>query len=558
MAPSSSATTSWPGSEPEQTPPWPGDSAYMLGRDWRPRILVVDDEAPICRALRRFLRMDGYEILEAHTGQEALEILAAEEIHVVMSDLNMPGGMDGIALLQAVRARWPRAQRILLTAFGDIKRLERAINEAGVQRFMPKPWDTQIMREVVRESVEQWKALYQRDEMESLLRSQRDALEGLTEQLKAQVSRRTALLENVTRRWRQTLDSINDPLILVDRDYKIQRANKAAARAAQSDIRALNGQVCHTVLFAREAPCEGCPLGQPCDGLGQPEEVEIADPQSDRLWSVSSWPLDAEMDAEIGQYVCRYRDITASKALERRVIMSEKMAAVGELSGCVAHELNNPLTGILSFSQIMQRKLDPESKLGGIASDIEEQARRCRNIVQSLLDFARPGVSPTLMGEIDLRALIESCAQMACMKGSVRFSFEAPEALWPVWGNVDSLKSVFLNLFNNAVHAMASSVGDGEISVVASHDDEGRCVRLQVCDTGPGIPESIRAQVFTPFFTTKAANKGGTGLGLSIVKNVIEDHGGEVQLVKGPTTGACFQIALPTRAQSQDHSAPAM
>ncbi|MFN3199726.1 MAG: response regulator [Bradymonadia bacterium] len=556
MARSSSATKTSRGSESKKVHPlWPVPSTPELGRDWRPRILVVDDEPPICRALRRFLRMDGFEVLEAHSGRAALKLLAEheEEVQVIISDLNMPGGMDGIEFLRTVRDEYPRARRILLTAFGDLNLMERAINESGVHRFMPKPWDSEVMRTTIKESVEQWQALNEREEMAALVKRQRDALEGLTEELKEQVSRRTELLENVTRRWRQTLDSINDPLTLIDRDYRIQRANKAAARWAGADIRALNGQKCHRVLFGHESPCSGCPMGRTDEALRDAEEaVEIADARTGQLWAVSSWPLDAEMDSEMGQYVCHYRDITASKALERRVIMSEKMAAVGELSGCVAHELNNPLTGILSFSQILGRKVRDDDKLAGMTRDIEEQARRCKHIVQSLLDFARPGATPASKSAIDLHDLIENCAYMANLKGGVVFNFEGPEDLWPVWGNSDSLKSVFLNLFNNAVHAMeGAGKVQGQIRVVADNHSarpgEGRTVHLRVMDDGPGIPTTLREQVFAPFFTTKAENKSGTGLGLSIVKNVIEDHGGSVNLIDGPSGGACFDIKLPTR-----------
>lgn len=549
MAHSSSATKIWPASRPthlrlssdktEKTAP-------------RPRILVVDDEVNICKSLRRFLRLDGYDVLEALSGREALQVLegVSGQVQIVLSDLNMPGGMDGIALLKAIRDQYPQVRRILLTAFGDPSHLVEAINEAGVHRFLPKPWDGKVMLDTLRESVEQWHALSSREEVADLVRQQRDALRSLTEQQQDLIARRTHNLETVTRRWRQTLDSINDPLTLIDRDYRIQRANKAAARAAKAHIKDLNGKRCHAVLFGRDTPCARCPMGQVTEGLDEPLTVEITDERTGQLWEVNSWPLDAEMEAEMGQYVCHYRDVTESKALERRALMAEKMAAVGELAGCVAHELNNPLTGILSFSQIMQRKLGEDHKLGPIAGDIEAQARRCRNIVQSLLDFARPGASPTTMGAIDVDELVRTCAQMASLKSAVKLAFEAPADLWQVWGNIDGMKSVFLNLFNNAVHAMERC---GELTVVAENHrgDEGLQVRLQVYDTGPGIPEGIREQVFTPFFTTKAANKGGTGLGLSIVKNMIEDHGGSVSLIDGPTTGACFDIYLPAKSINQ-------
>lgn len=348
-----------------------------------------------------------------------------------------------------------------------------------------------------------------------------------------------ALLETVVRRWRAAFDSIPDPIVLIDADYRLRRTNTAAVPVG--DVRAVLGRRCHDVLFDCAEPCEGCPVGA---ASAEPASAEIS-PGDGRTWSVHASPLLTDDEVGDGPWtVCHHRDITQARRLQREVVILEKLAAIGELAGTVAHEINNPLTTILTFSQLLSRGVDSEDVLE-MAADIEQAARRCQRIVASLLDFARTdgkaAVSPVDLGQITAESVRLLGIQHAG-RGELEVRAVGLED-GPFWveGIPDQLRSLVLNLLQNAIQAMQKR---GTVTAGLQHTPGA--VRLVVCDTGPGIPESIIHQIFEPFFTTKAANKGGTGLGLSIVRNVVRDHLGQITVANQPAGGACFTVVLPT------------
>ncbi|MBU0553685.1 PAS domain-containing protein [Myxococcota bacterium] len=349
------------------------------------------------------------------------------------------------------------------------------------------------------------------------------------------------VLERATRMWRLTVDTIDEPIILINPHFELQRTNLAAARLAGAGVKALLGRRCHEALFARATPCEGCPLSAEGGDDGV-QRVEIE--RGERAWAVSAWRFEEEGEAATA--VCHYHEITEARALQRRLLLYTKLAAVGELAGVVAHELNNPLTGILTFSQILRRGGLPSGAVEGLATDIEEAAQRCSRIVQSLLDYARPTGDAAPYAMVELDPLIETCVRLNELQISAHqgLKFEASWAgLGSIWGNADALKSLVLNLLNNAAQAL-NKQGHISLSATRSGDD----IEIRVSDDGPGIPAALRERIFEPFFTTKAKNKGGTGLGLSIVRNVVDAHGGRVHVEASPQGGACFIVALPARA----------
>lgn len=510
----------------------------------RPTVLVVDDDGSVARSVVRVLRNAGAEAVLADSAAEARRVLDAHpgEVHVVISDQQMPEE-DGATFLAWLREARPRTRRVLFTGYSNLDRIQWAVNQGGIHHFLHKPWDNAVLVEVVRQAVEQWRLERENERLFEVTHEQNEALRELTQQLESKVAERTLMLERATEAWKGTFDSIDDPLTLVDTRFRIRRANLAAAREADEDIRRLIGRKCHQALFGRETPCEGCALTKtPWRGE---QTVEITDTRRHRVWSVRTWPLRAGMPAGEGEAVCHYRDVTRDQELQRQVIMLEKLAAIGELAGCVAHELNNPLTGILTFSQLIGRGVPPDD-VPALAADIEEAARRCSAIVKSLLDYARPGASPTLIEDIDVPLLLDSCLNLARVQtkpgSELQLVFEHGDGLAPVRGNQDALKSLFLNLINNAIQATAPA---GTVRVRAVMLPDEATVQVQVTDTGPGIAESLQARIFEPFFTTKAKNKGGTGLGLAIVSNVVRDLGGRVEVHNVPTGGACFTVELP-------------
>ena len=227
------------------------------------------------------------------------------------------------------------------------------------------------------------------------------------------------------------------------------------------------------------------------------------------------------------------------KDTQEQLVQAAKFAAIGELASNVAHEINNPLTSILGFTELMREEAD----MGIIQRDldiIEKESLRARDIVNHLLEFSRK--RPLKIGPVDMNALLKNVMELV--------SFQLKDTLIklvadfgeipPIEGDPDQLKQVFLNLVNNAVFAMEKS---GTLGIKTYVKGNFACV--QITDTGKGIPPEVMGRIFEPFFTTKSEK--GTGLGLSISYKIVQSHKGLFEVESAPGKGSLFTVKLPLR-----------
>ncbi len=238
------------------------------------------------------------------------------------------------------------------------------------------------------------------------------------------------------------------------------------------------------------------------------------------------------------------KEIEERKRLEKIVLQSEKMAAVGQLAGGVAHEINNPLGVILGFAQSLVRRMQPGDPYAIPLQSIEREAMRCRDLVQDLLTFSRIG--KTEMEKINLSMVIESSLSLVSAQARVKnvslvrdFSPDLPKIL----ANQNQIQQVVINLCNNAIDAMPQG-GTLTIRTQRSRLREKDALEIQVQDTGSGIPKEIQSKIFEPFFTTKEVGKG-TGLGLSLVFEIVQKHDGHITVQSESKKGTTFKIYLP-------------
>ncbi len=239
---------------------------------------------------------------------------------------------------------------------------------------------------------------------------------------------------------------------------------------------------------------------------------------------------------------------------QKQVIQSEKMAAVGQLAAGVAHELNNPLGGILGYAQFAMEQLrntgiSAEQSKGfeRYLSDIEVQARRCKMIVKNLLKFSRSS-DKSEFGVVDVNAALEetfifTSHQLGMRDIELQTNLQAD--LPPVKGNINLLQQVFTNILINSMQSMP----DGGMLTVATRTNRpvgefGGSVEVAFSDTGVGISEDIRSKIFEPFFTTKKVGEG-TGLGLSVSYGIVRDHGGDIKIDSKVGAGSTFTVVLP-------------
>jgi len=230
---------------------------------------------------------------------------------------------------------------------------------------------------------------------------------------------------------------------------------------------------------------------------------------------------------------------------QEQLVHSEKLAAVGQLISGVAHELNNPLTAILGYSQLLSASGEVGPQALGYSEKLYKQALRTHRIVQNLLSFARqhkPERVPVRLNGIleDTLALRDYDLRMSHIHVHLDLAGELPE----VPADPHQLQQVFLNLINNAVDAILETGSEGDLWVRTG--TEGRRVYVELTDSGPGVKDPSR--VFDPFYTTKPVGKG-TGLGLSICYGIITEHGGTIQVKNVPERGAAFRIELPLRSE---------
>jgi len=235
---------------------------------------------------------------------------------------------------------------------------------------------------------------------------------------------------------------------------------------------------------------------------------------------------------------------------QEQLLQSEKMAAVGQLISGVAHELNNPLTAILGYSQLLKTEKVSEARGRGYLEKLHKQAQRTHHIVQNLLSFARqhkPERAPVQLNQILEDTLVLREYDMKLNNIVVHRHFDSQLPL--TGGDFHQLQQVFLNILNNAVDAILEMGGPGEIWI--STQAVGNRLRVELTDSGPGVHNPHR--IFDPFYTTKPVGKG-TGLGLSICYGIVKEHGGEIQVRNSPPRGATFTITLPLLVVSSSAS----
>ena len=357
----------------------------------------------------------------------------------------------------------------------------------------------------------------------------------------AELERMRAFNENI-------LESLADGLLVVDLDDRVVRWNTAleqlygipssdAAGGALDDL--FDAPFVDAIRAARRDTPDGATLSRiPLAARGARAGHAL-------IVNAAVVPLRASVDSGVVTVgtIMIIEDVTGRVQLEEQLQISEKMASIGLLAAGVAHEVNTPLTGISSFTQMLLEGADPQDPKTRLLEKIERQTFRAAKIVNGLLTLSRPaaGTAGDLtrvdlnMVIADVLGLLEHQFEMHRIK--VRREFHETPAI--VLGMEHKLQQVFLNLFLNAKDAMPKG---GWLSVTTRLD--GGRVLAEVADTGSGIPNEYLARIYDPFFTTKAIGQG-TGLGLSITYGIVREHGGSIDCDSAVGQGTRFTLSLP-------------
>jgi len=350
-------------------------------------------------------------------------------------------------------------------------------------------------------------------------------------------------IKHAAEEWRKTFDSISDLVSIHGKDNKIVRVNMAYADAFNMKPKDLIGKPCYEVVHGTKEPWPNCPHKQTLE-TKKPAMAEFFEPHLGIHLQVSTSPMFNEKGEVVGS-VHVARDITERKQIEEQLVMTDRLASIGELASGIAHELNNPLTSVIGFSQLLMD--------GNIPDDVKEdlgviysEAQRAANIVKNLLTFARKHAPVKQLSQVN--SIIEDVLKLRAYEQKVsniqvdtRFATNLPAIMVDYF----QMQQVFLNIIINAETAMSDAHNKGTLTITVERVNN--VIRASFADDGPGIAKENLSRIFAPFFTTKEVGRG-TGLGLSICHGIVTEHGGRVYARSELGKGATFVVKLPINA----------
>jgi PAS domain S-box-containing protein len=336
-------------------------------------------------------------------------------------------------------------------------------------------------------------------------------------------------------------DGIRDQFSVQTPNYEILRVNKAVIDVYQGDFKDLIGRKCYEAYYQRSLPCERCPVTATIE-TKQPASSIMKIPDRNTSLRISSYPILNEKGNLIS-VIENAQDITEEQRLQEQLIQSEKLVGIGILASGVAHEINNPLSGIIGMAEIAIEE-ENLSEIKHYLKDILNCSERIREIVKGLRTYSRMAKKEEST-HVDLNEVIEDSLKM------VRLAIKTPvevvrnfQPLGKVEANSGEIQQVFTNLVTNALQAMNGKEGKLVLSTRSLKDS----IEVKVSDSGVGIPQKYLNQIFDPFFTTKKQGEG-TGLGLNIVYRIITKYEGTITVESKENMGTTFTIQFPKRRE---------
>ena len=357
-------------------------------------------------------------------------------------------------------------------------------------------------------------------------------------------------------RWRSLVEGLPDVVALVDRRGRIEFIN----HLDDDNTRARTLGFMANDFIAAEYRDDARAAMSRVLRLGDLAEFEMrgALPSSEPRWYTCRL-APIVVDGRVERIIAVATDITArrqaehdKRQLETQLRQQQRLESIGTLASGVAHEINNPVQGIMNYAELISESPGASVEIREYASEIDRESQRVATIVRNLLAFSRQegerGARPTTVQKIIEGAL--SLIRTVLRKDQIGLSIAIAEGLPELCCRQQQIQQVLMNLVTNARDALNARFSDFderkriEIRAESFLREDRTWIRLSVCDQGGGVPDSVVPQIFDPFFTTKGRDQG-TGLGLSVSHGIVTEHGGELQLENRPGVGACFDVELP-------------
>ena len=362
--------------------------------------------------------------------------------------------------------------------------------------------------------------------------------------LERTVEERTRELRRSRDEIKAVFDAVTDIIIVRDMECSVVMANRAAATHFGPEP--VVGRKCHALFKGEDRPCAECAASARLFYDRGARSLELTNAATGEVYSLSLFPVFDDTGAV--RAVIEYaKVVTEQKRMEEKVIQLDKLTSLGGLVGEIAHQINNPLVGVVNYAQMALKQVEPESPVREELETIVRAGKECRDIIKKLLDFSRPASFDLHL--LDCNALLDETLrmferQLSLAKRNIEVVKEYSPGLPPVRVDRTLMIQVFFNIINNAREAMG---GGGTIRLATALVDGW--LEVTIADTGPGMDEEALQYIFSPFYTTKRAS-GGTGLGLSVVSNIVSRHKGKVWAESRPGRGTVFRIRLPVELEA--------
>jgi PAS domain S-box-containing protein len=506
------------------------------------RILLIDDEKDILDVVSLTLSDAGYEVETACDGLEGMRACQAFDPQIVITDFRMPQ-MNGIEVLERIKSDAPDIEVIVATAYAEMDLAIKAL-QLDASDLITKP----ISNDVLLVAVERAQKRYQT----------RQKLKDYTRYLEQGWSDTTRELMETYAYQRRLIDSSMDGIFGCDTRDTIRTFNPSMEKiSGHAKAEVLHRMTLEDLFDPAGAADLGTALNS--TAYGGPGRLMLYETclkhcKGDRVPVQISAARIEEQGRQEG-LVCIVRDLRMLRRLEQemadqaRILHQDKMMSLGRLAASVAHEINNPLSGILNYLRLMARLLDRQdvddaalAKFARYLKTVTDETDRCSKIVGNLLTFSRKSTEQQV--PVNINELLERCVILSQHRMSLdRISLStaiSPETM-TVMGDTNQLQQCIINLVFNAIDAMPNG---GRLDLAAWPGKKGQEIHIEVKDDGCGIAPKDQARIFEPFFTTKDEGRG-VGLGLSTTYGIIQHHGGDIQVKSTPGEGSTFNIRLP-------------
>jgi len=493
------------------------------------KILVVDDEQSIRNMMRITLQADGHDVVTAEDGPSAIEAYKKESPEVVLLDVRMPG-MDGVEVLRRIKKMDKDSEVVIVTGHGDMDMAIQCLRQ-DASNFLAKPVSDDLLAHALKRSLER-RALARK------LKEYTEKLETLVREANVELEKSYRFRENLIENSPDAIVSVRkggDIVIFNSAAEKLLGYTKDEVLGKMNIVKVYQPGVAKQVMKWLRSKKEG---GK---GALKKREVVVLDKEGRGIPVYLSAAILYEHGQEAGS-VGVFTDIREMKELERHLLRSEKLSSLGKLSAGIAHEINQPLTGVLTFASLLMKKFKDDVQTRKDLEIIVRETTRIRSIVQGVLDFARE--TPVQKQPHHLEAVIDQTLKIIVNQQrffGIELVKEYDTGLPEIVLDQSQMEQVFMNIVMNAIDAMD---GSGTLTIKTRAEDGWAIAEFQ--DSGCGMPESMIDKIFDPFFTTKNSTEGSSmGLGLAVSYGIVQNHGGEVEVSSEEGKGTTFTIRLP-------------